>query len=70
MMQIHTISLTPTQVKVLTLMSQGLESSIIAQRLAIGMGTLATHRTNIYRRLNVLTAQGAIDKATKLGLIK
>lgn len=51
-------------------MKQGLESSVIAQRLAIGMGTLATHRTNIYRRLNVTTAESAIDKAVKLGLIK
>lgn len=69
-MRVHAISLTPTQVKVLTLMKQGLESSVIAQRLAIGMGTLATHRTNIYRRLNVTTAESAIDKAVKLGLIK
>jgi len=53
----------------LLLISQDFVSKQIADRLNISIFTENNHRKNIYAKLNVNSAIGAINAARKLGII-
>lgn len=45
--------LTPTEIKVIALIRQGLSSTQIGEQLFVGYETVKSHRKNIYRKLNI-----------------
>lgn len=61
-------SLTSRQRQVLTLMSHGVLSKLIAERLQIAPKTVEVHRAHILRRLDVATSGEAIRLAIEAGL--
>jgi DNA-binding CsgD family transcriptional regulator len=46
-------SLTPTELQVVELVAQGLTNPEIGQRLFIGRGTVKTHLSHVFAKLNV-----------------
>ncbi len=61
-------TLTPRQREVLALMSHGVPSKQIADRLEIALRTVEVHRAHILRRLEVVTSGEAIRLAIEAGL--
>ena len=57
-------SLTPTEVRVATMIKNGLTSQEIADKLYISLHTVKTHRRNIRKKLNVKNSR--INLATYL----
>ena len=51
------------------LLAQGLVKKEIAKRLGIGYGTVDTHVSHIYAKLNVANAPAAVSRAYQLGLL-
>jgi DNA-binding NarL/FixJ family response regulator len=66
----QTLNLSPRQLEVLTLISQGSSTRDIARALHISIKTVETHRTQLMRRLNVHEVAGLVRYALKKGLIK
>ncbi len=62
--------LSPRQIDVLRLISQGKSNKQIAFELGLTEGTVKLHVTAILKILNVYNRTGAVIEATKLGLIK
>lgn len=62
--------LTPRQIECLRLWAQGLEGREAARRLFIATSTFRTHSQDIYDKLQVRTAAGAVYKAMKLGILQ
>ncbi|MBT4758749.1 MAG: response regulator transcription factor [Opitutae bacterium] len=62
--------LTPRELEILTLLSDGLVKKEIADRLNISFATVDTHIRHIYEKLNVQNAPSAVRKAFNLGLFK
>jgi DNA-binding NarL/FixJ family response regulator len=62
--------LTPRQLEVLDLLSQGKSRKMIASRLEIAQETVNDHIKDIYRRLEVNSAIEAVRKAVGMGLIR
>jgi predicted ATPase/DNA-binding CsgD family transcriptional regulator/DNA-binding XRE family transcriptional regulator len=60
--------LTPRQVEVLRLVAQGLTNAQIAIKLAISPGTVNTHLTSLYRKLNISSRAVATRFAVEHGL--
>lgn len=61
--------LSPRQIEVLTLISQGKSNKQIAYELGLTEGTIKLHVTAILKLLNVYNRTGAVAEATHLGLI-
>lgn len=63
------IRLTPTEVKVLSLIAQGHSSKEAAEKLVVSKRTVDFHLANIYDKLQVNNRVQALRMATRLGLI-
>lgn len=63
------VRLTPTEVKVLSLIAQGHSSKEAADRLVVSKRTVDFHLANIYDKLSVKNRVQALRSATRLGLI-
>lgn len=63
------IRLTPTEVKVLSLVAQGHSSQEVADRMVVSKRTVDFHLANIYQKLQVNNRVQALRAATRLGLI-
>ncbi|MBL3658332.1 response regulator [Fulvivirga sediminis] len=61
--------ITKRELQILTLISQGLTSNAIAEKLFISIRTVETHRTNIMRKLGVKNVVELINKAAELDLV-
>jgi DNA-binding NarL/FixJ family response regulator len=61
--------LTDRETDVLRLIARGYSREEIANKLNISLNTVSAHAKNIYRKLEVHSSTGAIDKARKAGLI-
>ena len=64
------IRLTDTEIEILKLSSQGFNNADIARIRNCQVGTIETHKTNIYRKLGATNAANAVGIAKDLGLIK
>jgi DNA-binding NarL/FixJ family response regulator len=60
--------LTPRELEILILLSDGLVKKEIAQRLDISFATVDTHIRHIYEKLHVQNAPSAVRQAFNLGL--
>lgn len=63
------VRLTPTEVKVLSLIAQGHSSKEAAEKLVVSKRTVDFHLANIYDKLQVNNRVQALRMATRLGLI-
>lgn len=63
-------NLSPRQIDVLRLISQGKSNKQIAYELGLTEGTVKLHVTAILKILNVYNRTGAVVEATHLGVIK
>ena len=62
--------LTPRELEILSLLSDGLVKKQIGDRLDISFATVDTHIRHIYEKLDVKNAPAAVRKAFNLGLFK
>ena len=62
--------LTPRELEILSLLSDGLVKKQIGERLDISFATVDTHIRHIYEKLDVQNAPAAVRKAFNLGLFK
>lgn len=65
----RTIRLTPTEIKVLKFVEQGLSNKEIAAKLGKSGSVPSFHLSNVYRELQVKNRIQAVNKAKRLGLI-
>jgi DNA-binding CsgD family transcriptional regulator len=63
------VRLTPTEVKVLSLIAQGHSSQEAADKMVVSKRTVDFHLANIYQKLQVNNRVQALRAATRLGLI-
>ncbi len=63
------IKLTPTEIKVLTLIAQGHSSKSVAELLTVSKRTVDFHLANIYEKLKVKNRVQALRAASRNGLI-
>jgi ATP/maltotriose-dependent transcriptional regulator MalT len=61
-------SLTPTELRIVTLVSSGLTNPQIAERMFIARGTVKVHLSHIFAKLAVTTRAQLATQATKRGL--
>ena len=61
--------LTPRELSVVRLLGSGCSYGQVAQELGISPHTVVTHIKNVYRKLEVHTAAGAVMRAVQLGLL-
>jgi LuxR family maltose regulon positive regulatory protein len=61
--------LTPRELDVLHLISQGLSNNDIADRLVIALNTVKRHNSSIYGKLGVRSRTQAVARARELGLL-
>ena len=61
--------LTDREREILSLLAEGLLKKEIAKRLRIGYGTVDTHVSHIYAKLNVANAPAAVSRAYQCGLL-
>jgi two-component system nitrate/nitrite response regulator NarL len=61
--------LTPREMEVLNLLSEGLAKKEIADKLGISPTTVVTHVSHIYEKLQVQNAPGAVAKAFGAGIL-
>ena len=72
-MTLHQLSPNPLserESEILNLISDGLNNSQIAKRLKVSVNTIRSHRKNLYCKLNVKKATGAIMKGFRLGYLQ
>lgn len=62
-------ALTPRQIKILKLLSQGFSSQEVSEKLGITYYTVTTHIKNIYNKLQVNSRSEAIYQAIQQGLL-
>ena len=62
--------LSPREVQMLQLSSEGLSGPAIATRLGISPATVKTHFENIYAKYDVPDRVAAVAKAIRAGLIR
>lgn len=65
-----TVELTPRQLEVITLISEGSSTKDIARALNISIKTVETHRAQLMERLNIHEVAGLVRYAIKKGLVK
>lgn len=58
-------SLTPRELEVLILLGRGLTYHAVAERLGVSVNTVASHRTNIMRKLGIETKEQLVEFALK-----
>lgn len=63
------VRLTPTEIKVLSLIAQGHSSKEAAEKLVVSKRTVDFHLANIYDKLQVNNRVQALRAATRYGLI-
>ncbi len=63
------VKLTPTEVKVLSLIAQGHSSKSVAELLTVSKRTVDFHLANIYEKLQVKNRVQALRAASRQGLI-
>ena len=61
--------LTPRQIEVLSLLSEGLPNKLISRRLNIAASTVKVHMANILRELGVSNRLQAVISAHRYGLL-
>ena len=61
--------LTPRELEVLHLISQGLSNKDIAEELVIALNTVKRHTSSIYGKLGVKSRTQAMARARELGLL-
>jgi DNA-binding NarL/FixJ family response regulator len=61
--------ISPREIEVLILISDGLLSKHIAERLSISLHTVHNHRASLLKKLQVNNAAQAVNKATNLKII-
>jgi len=66
---LHGVRLTPTEVKVLSLIAQGHSSKEAADRLVVSKRTVDFHLGNVFDKLQVNNRVQALRAATRQGLI-
>jgi DNA-binding NarL/FixJ family response regulator len=64
------VHLTPRELEVLTLLSEGLPNKLIGRRLKISCGTIKVHISNIFRALHVSNRLQAVLLARALNLVQ
>jgi len=62
------IELSPRELEILDLLSQGFVKKQIAEQLDIGYSTVDTHVGHIYEKLQVKNAPAAVGKAFRMGI--
>lgn len=65
----HTIYLTDREADVLRLLARGHTYVQVSDRLGVSLHTVASHVKNIYRKLEVHSARGAVWRAQQLQLL-
>ena len=65
-----TTTLTPRELAVVRLLGSGCSYEQTALHLGISPHTVVTHIKNLYRKLEVHTAAGAVMRAVQLGLLE
>jgi DNA-binding NarL/FixJ family response regulator len=63
-------ALTPREAQVLELLAAGCRHVEVAERLGVSPHTVSSHAKNIYRKLGVRNAIGAVARALELRLIQ
>ncbi len=63
------VRLTPTEIRVLSLIAQGCSSQEAADRLVVSKRTVDFHLANVYQKLQVRNRVQAIRAASRLNLI-
>ncbi|MGV8896837.1 MAG: response regulator [Rhodoglobus sp.] len=63
------ISLSPRETEVLTLVAQGDSNPTIAKKLFVGEATVKTHLLHVFEKLEVSDRTRAVTRAMELGLI-
>jgi DNA-binding CsgD family transcriptional regulator len=64
-----TVSLTPAETRVLTLLTTYRTLSAIGNQLGIGRPTVKTHVQNIYQKLGASNRADAVNRAESAGLL-
>lgn len=67
--QAPAISLTDREREILSLLAEGLVKKEIAKRLGIAYGTVDTHVSRLYAKLNVANAPAAVSRGYEHGLL-
>lgn len=62
-------TLSKRELEILSLLSNGLRKQTISEQLGISHSTVATHAKNIYQKLGVINAAGAVGKAYRDGIL-
>lgn len=65
----HNFTLTGRQLEVARLWAEDLTMTQVAERLAVGRGTIMTHIANIYRKLDVRGRAGVTRWLIRQGLL-
>jgi DNA-binding CsgD family transcriptional regulator len=63
------LGLTPRELEVLTLIAEGLSDRQVATALFVGQGTVRSHLTNIFGKLEVGSRTAAVASARRLGIV-
>lgn len=64
------LSLSPRESEVIVFLADGLSNKEIARRIGIAEGTVKIYRKNIYRKLDVRSRSGVIQKGRSLALLR
>lgn len=67
--EVFSRKISPRELQVLQLMSDGLTNQEIADRLFVSLNTIKTHTSNLYEKLEVKRRTQAIETAKKLNII-
>ena len=62
--------LTPRELEIIQLIAAEYSNKDIATHLGISVGTVESHRKNIFYKLNTKNMAGVIHKAYQLGILK
>ena len=65
----RTCPLSPRELEILQLLTEGLSRPELAERLGIGAGTVRSHLRTVYAKLGVLKTEAAVAVALRHGWI-
>jgi DNA-binding NarL/FixJ family response regulator len=68
-LELERVEFTPRESEILALLTDGLNYSVIGERLFISLDTVRNHIRHIYEKLHVHTKAEAVAKAVKHGMI-
>ena len=66
----HPVILTSRELQIVKLMAEEYSNKEIAKNLGISIGTVESHRKNIFYKLGTKNMAGAIHKAYQFGILK